>query len=71
VPDLTDPVEHLAVRTVVRLTADRSLTDEQYGEAVKALGERGLFELTTLVGYYATLALQLRVFAGESKNPGL
>jgi 4-carboxymuconolactone decarboxylase len=36
---------------------------------VKALGERGLFELTTLVGYYATLALQLRVFVGESKNP--
>ena len=69
VPDLTDLVERLAVRTVVALTEDRSLTDEQYGEAVKALGERGLFELTTLVGYYATLALQLRVFAGESKNP--
>ena len=70
VPDLADSVERLAVQTVVRLTADRSLTDEQYGEAVKAFGERSLFELTTLVGYYATLALQLRVFAGESKNPG-
>jgi len=56
------------VGTVVALTEDRSLTDEQYGEAVNALGERALFELTTLVGYYATLALQLRVFAGESKN---
>jgi 4-carboxymuconolactone decarboxylase len=50
------------------LTANDSLTDEEYGEAVKALGERTLFELTTLVGYYATLALQLRVFAGESKK---
>jgi hypothetical protein len=27
-----------------------------------ALGERTLFELSTLVGYYATLALQLRLF---------
>jgi hypothetical protein len=26
------------------------------------LGADGLFELTTLVGYYSTLALQLRVF---------
>jgi 4-carboxymuconolactone decarboxylase len=29
---------------------------------VAQLGEDGVFELTTLVGYYATLALQLRVF---------
>jgi 4-carboxymuconolactone decarboxylase len=26
------------------------------------VGTAGLFELLTLVGYYATLALQLRVF---------
>jgi 4-carboxymuconolactone decarboxylase len=26
------------------------------------LGEEGLVELSTLVGYYATLALQLRIF---------
>jgi 4-carboxymuconolactone decarboxylase len=26
------------------------------------MGAAGLFELLTLVGYYATLALQLRVF---------
>ena len=31
-------------------------------EAVGHLGPAGLFELLTLVGYYATLALQLRVF---------
>ena len=33
-----------------------------YAEAVGHLGPSGLFELLTLVGYYATLALQLRVF---------
>ena len=26
------------------------------------LGERALVELSTLVGYYATLALQMRIF---------
>jgi 4-carboxymuconolactone decarboxylase len=44
------------------LVQDGDLDDGQYAEAVAALGEAGVFELTTLVGYYATLALQLRVF---------
>ena len=48
--------DHAAART----TGD--LDDAAYAEAVEALGEAGLFELLTLVGYYATLALQLRVF---------
>jgi 4-carboxymuconolactone decarboxylase len=38
------------------------LDDEEYAAAVAGLGEAGVFELTTLAGYYATLALQLRVF---------
>jgi len=69
-PDLTDPGERVAVRTAAALTRDGSLTDEAYDEAVKALGARGLFELTTLAGYYATLALQLRIFGGERKDTG-
>ncbi|TMS00611.1 carboxymuconolactone decarboxylase family protein [Nonomuraea basaltis] len=64
-PELPDPGETAAVRAAAALTGAGALTDEEYGDAVAALGERGLFELTTLVGYYATLALQLRVFAGE------
>lgn len=69
VPELADPAERTAVRTTAALAGAGTLTDAEYGEAVAALGERGLFELTTLVGYYATLALQLRVFAGERKEP--
>ena len=38
------------------------LDDTEYREAEDHLGPDGLFELLTLVGYYATLALQLRVF---------
>ena len=44
------------------LAADGDLDDSAYDAAVDALGEDGLFELLTLVGYYGALALQLRVF---------
>ena len=50
------------VAVVLALLARADLDDEEYADAVAALGERAVFELTTLVGYYATLALQLRVF---------
>ncbi len=61
-PDLVDPGERAAVRAAWALARSGDLDDEQYADAVAQLGEAALFELTTLVGYYATLALQLRVF---------
>ncbi|MFJ9566391.1 carboxymuconolactone decarboxylase family protein [Streptomyces fuscichromogenes] len=64
-PDLTDPGETVALRAAASLLRTGALDDDAYDTAVSAIGERGLFELTTLVGYYSTLALQLRVFAGE------
>jgi 4-carboxymuconolactone decarboxylase len=67
VPEVSDRVERVALRTTAALTTTGRLDDEDYAEAIDALGERGLFELTTLVGYYATLALQLNVFAGEDE----
>ncbi|WP_073260973.1 carboxymuconolactone decarboxylase family protein [Cryptosporangium aurantiacum] len=57
--------ERITLRTARALLRDRTLDDAGYAAAVGVLGERALFELTTLVGYYATLALQLRVFAAE------
>lgn len=48
-------------RTVLALL-DGDLDDEAWASGVGALGETVLFELTALVGYYATLALQMRVF---------
>ena len=49
-------------RATAALLARGDLDDAQYHEAVGQVGTEGLFELLTLVGYYATLALQLRVF---------
>lgn len=54
--------EALVARTVAALLTRGDLDDAEYREAVECLGPAGLFELLTLVGYYATLALQLRVF---------
>jgi 4-carboxymuconolactone decarboxylase len=54
--------EAVIARTVAALAARGDLDDAEYREAVSQVGTAGVFELLTLVGYYATLALQLRVF---------
>jgi 4-carboxymuconolactone decarboxylase len=54
--------EAVVARTAAALLARGDLDDTEYREVVDHLGPPGLFELLTLVGYYATLALQLRVF---------
>jgi len=65
-PDLPDPAERTALLATAALTRAGALSDQEYHATVARWGERGLFELTTLVGYYSLLALQLRVFAGEN-----
>ena len=54
--------EAVVARAAAALAARGDLDDAEYREAAAELGADGLFELLTLVGYYATLALQLRVF---------
>ena len=68
-PDLADPAERAAVRAAWALARTGDLDDQQYAGALAALGTGGIFELTTLVGYYATLALQLRVFRVGGPGP--
>jgi 4-carboxymuconolactone decarboxylase len=43
--------------------------DADYNEAVAVLGTPTIFELTTLVGYYSTLALQMRIFHADNPPP--
>jgi 4-carboxymuconolactone decarboxylase len=54
--------DSVVARTAAALVARGDLDDAEYAEAAGHLGPSGLFELLTIVGYYATLALQLRVF---------
>ena len=60
-PDVDDPVERVCAEVALALT-DGDLDDALWSSAASTLGAATIFELTTLVGYYATLALQLRVF---------
>ncbi len=61
-PELEDPVERTVWRTTVRLLETGDLDDAAYDEAIGALGERGLIELMTYIGFYRMIALPLRVF---------
>jgi len=61
-PGFTDEQEQVAYQVVRALTGPADLDNNQYDRAVSVLGEQSLVELSTLVGYYATLALQLRIF---------
>jgi 4-carboxymuconolactone decarboxylase len=63
-PELDDPVERVCAQVALALT-EGDVDDDLWKDAVRTLGEAAIFELTTLVGYYATLALQLRVFRVE------
>jgi 4-carboxymuconolactone decarboxylase len=65
---LTDPDERLVAITTAALCERGDLDDAEH-TAARSLGDAALFELTTLVGYYATLALQLRVFRVEQPRP--
>lgn len=54
--------EAIVGRLALTMTVDRTLSDEDYADAVGALGQERLAELTWLVGYYSALALSLAVF---------
>ncbi|WP_308252082.1 carboxymuconolactone decarboxylase family protein [Pseudonocardia sp. KRD291] len=57
-----DAVESAVLDATRVLLSTGDLDDGQYASARHALGDTGLVELTTLLGYYALLAMQLRVF---------
>jgi 4-carboxymuconolactone decarboxylase len=61
-PGFTDIRERTIYSAVTNLIRASDLDDGIYAESVSGLGHVTLVELTTLVGYYTTLALQLRVF---------
>ena len=63
-PDLSDARE-LACARLVHALARGDVDDELWASASATLDQPTIFELTTLVGYYALLALQLRVFRVE------
>jgi 4-carboxymuconolactone decarboxylase len=64
VPPLDEPHER-ACAHLVHAMARGDVDDETWSRWSGTTGRATIFELTTLVGYYATLALQMRVFRVE------
>jgi 4-carboxymuconolactone decarboxylase len=60
VPASSDAGERARLEVVQALLRG-DLTDDEWARLSPVVGEQDLFELIALVGYYATLALQLRV----------
>ena len=58
---LDEPVEQAALDVARATTTRGDLDDEEYARAREVLGDQALIEALTLVGYYALLALQMRV----------
>jgi 4-carboxymuconolactone decarboxylase len=63
--DLDDPHEAAVLRLTRALVAGE-VDDETWASCVPPLDRETVFELTTLVGYYSTLALQMRAFRVET-----
>jgi 4-carboxymuconolactone decarboxylase len=61
IPPLADAHENAAAHLVFAMTRG-DVTDLEWARWGSVVGDSTAFELSTLVGYYATLALQLRVF---------
>lgn len=70
VPPLGDPHERAVTEAVQALLLRGDLADDEFAAARESLGVAVLFELMTLVGYYRTLALQLRVLRIGAPPPG-
>jgi len=61
-PALPVLAEQAAYELAIVLLRSSDVTDAEYHAAVGAIGERGVFEVSALVGYYSMLASQLRLF---------
>lgn len=59
---LSDPIEACVLSASRALLKDGDLGDLEYEAAVHALGEAGVIELSTVIGYYSLVAMQLRLF---------
>jgi 4-carboxymuconolactone decarboxylase len=67
-PTFRSDEERHVFTTTLAILDRKTLDDEEYAAAVEVLGERGLFELVALVGYYDQVATQLSIFGVVPPN---
>lgn len=71
-PRLADEAEEAVYALATELLRTQTVSDESYARARAALGEQGVIELTTTVGFYSMVAMMLvtfRVDVPEGADP--
>ena len=61
-PNLADKEQALVYKLVSELIDTKRLSDASFAEATAALGEQGIVELGTIIGYYTAIGNALNVF---------
>lgn len=61
-PEFDDPDQRLVYDFSRRLLADKRVDAEIYGPTRELLGEQGLVDLISLLGYYSLVSMTLNVF---------
>ncbi len=61
-PPFSDPGQEAAHDLAIAMLRAEDIPDTKFAAAVEALGTQGVFEVSTVVGYYWLLAAQLRLF---------
>ena len=64
-----DPLDQAALDAARALVERADLDDAEYARVQAVLGNEQLVEVTAIVGYYAMLALQMRVFRIAAPDP--
>ena len=62
VPSFTRDDEQIVYEVARQLLHDRRVTDSTYSSAESLLGEAGMVELATLIGYYCLISMLLNLF---------
>ena len=61
-PLFNDDKEEAVYEVTLEILETRELNDPTYNKALKILGEKTLFELTVIIGYYTSIAVQMNCF---------
>lgn len=61
-PQFAGKDETLVHRVCSEIFRTQRLSDDSFGEAIAALGERGLVEIISIIGYYTLIGNTLNVF---------
>jgi 4-carboxymuconolactone decarboxylase len=72
-PNFSDAAQAVVYHFAQELLTTQNVSDQRYQEAVGLIGESGIFELVTLLGFYTIISMSLKAFqvplpAGE-KSP--